>query len=112
MSGEPVGPSGYCWFHDPAIAEERAQKRQEGGQKTAPIARGRASSYRMRFCRPRNCRECSRKQSATCWQASWSQTGKCCGGAFPALLTIREATELEERLSALEQAAGIERRLA
>lgn len=27
----PVRPSGYCYWHDPALTEERNQKRREGG---------------------------------------------------------------------------------
>lgn len=36
---QPVRPSGYCWFHDPAIAEERERKRREGGANRSNAAR-------------------------------------------------------------------------
>ena len=28
---QPVRPSGYCYWHDPAVADERDRKRREGG---------------------------------------------------------------------------------
>ena len=38
---QPVRPSGYCWWHDPAAAAERDRKRREGGANRANKARAR-----------------------------------------------------------------------
>ena len=35
----PVRPSGFCYWHDPAVADERARKRREGGQNRSYRAR-------------------------------------------------------------------------
>ena len=47
LNGEPcrgvaVGGSGFCWAHDPALADDRAEARQRGGRNSAKIARLRA----------------------------------------------------------------------
>jgi hypothetical protein len=36
---QPVRPSGYCYWHDPALAEERDRKRREGGANRSNKAR-------------------------------------------------------------------------
>jgi hypothetical protein len=40
---QPVRPSGYCWFHDPAIDEERTRKRREGGANRSNAVRAKKS---------------------------------------------------------------------
>jgi hypothetical protein len=35
----PVRDSGYCWVHDPAVADRRAEWRREGGRKRSNLER-------------------------------------------------------------------------
>lgn len=38
---QPVRPSGYCYWHDPALADLRSRKRREGGANRSNVARAR-----------------------------------------------------------------------
>lgn len=37
-----IGADGYCWAHSPALAEQRAEARRQGGRNSAKIVRLRA----------------------------------------------------------------------
>jgi hypothetical protein len=106
-NGAPYKGGAYCWFHDPAEAEKRANGRRLGGS---------AKSNRTR----------ARKQLASTAMTPAELEGvigltitQVLSGAKPpgigqavaalarAAITIREASEIEQRLAALEAANGL-----
>ncbi len=100
---KPVRPSGWCYWHDPALEAERTAGRRQGGRQRAHTARAKKAMKGTGDVTP------------VLWQAL---TDLAAGTLEPAratamasvaraLLAVHEATELEDRIAALEQAAEI-----
>ncbi len=109
LNGEPcravaVADSGFCWAHDPALANDRAEARQRGGKNSATIARLRA------LVPPR---------LAAIFDALEAALGEVHDGTLQpsqahamaalarAMVSVLTAGELEERLREIEEHAGL-----
>lgn len=103
---QPVRPSGYCWFHEPAIAEERARKRREGGA-------NRSNSARARKKLAGTLKDLTGVKALLLEGMEQTKDGEMEPGVLTALSTAARAVvavsgagEIEERLAALESAVG------
>ena len=105
-SAQPVRDDGFCYWHSPATASERVEARRRGGQNRSTKARARkqipvamsadelAGWLSLLFTQVMAGRIEPRVATAA---ATVAKT----------LMDVRQASELEERLAALEtQAAG------
>ncbi len=100
---KPVRPSGWCWFHDPALVAERAAGRRQGGRQRANTARAKKAMRGAGDVAP------------VLWQALNDLAagrleparGQAMASVARALLAAHETTALEDRIAALEQAAGL-----
>ena len=111
-SAQPVRPSGFCYWHDPALAAERDAARRRGGRGKSNRARA-AKRLPEEVLTPatlqgllgRTLREVIAGRVAPGVANAAATLGR-------AIVAVREATELEERLRALEAAAGTGERTA
>ncbi len=100
---KPVRPSGWCYWHDPALEAERTAGRRQGGRQRANTARAKKAM------------KGAGDVALVLWQALTDLAagtleparGQAMASVARALLAVHETTELEERLTALEQAAEI-----
>jgi hypothetical protein len=104
---QPVRPSGYCYWHDPSVAEERDRKRREGGA-------NRSNRIRAKRALPDAVLSPIELQGLLCTTLKAVIAGRLepgVGNAAAALaravVTVREATTLEERIKALEAAVDL-----
>ncbi|MDF3043405.1 MAG: hypothetical protein K0Q71_6111 [Thermomicrobiales bacterium] len=106
-SAQPVGDDGHCYWHSPSTAAERAEGRRQGG---------RARSNRAR-AKKRMAAEALTPGEIQGYVAV-ALRGVLVGSITPgvanavaslarAAVAVRAATELEERLAALEARAGV-----
>ena len=100
----------YCLWHDPAAADERRELSRKGGH-------GRSNAARARRTLPHDVLTPADLQGVLGRTLRGLIAGKVEPGVANAaanlgraIVAVREATELEERLTALEAAAGIGRR--
>jgi Family of unknown function (DUF5763) len=106
-------PSGYCQWHDPALKDERAAWRREGVKARS----NRSRAKRQLPDEPMNPDELAAYLTLT-FKATLSgklapNIANALGNLARSMLQVRESTTLEERLAALEAAAGIgERRIS
>jgi hypothetical protein len=100
--GRALGDSGYCVFHDPTRAAERAEARKKGGH-------NRASSARLRALVPPRLVSIFDVLEATLAEVhdGTLEPGRANAMAniARALVAVLTAGELEERLRAVEQKA-------
>ena len=103
---QPVRPSGYCYWHDPALAEERDRKRREGGS-------NRSNAKRARRQMPAE--PLSNAELAAWLTVSFAKAMK--GQMAPALLNalsnaakvmseLTRVSEMEERMAEIERKLG------
>ena len=99
-------PSGWCLWHDPALATERASWRRRGGERRSNQARAQRSL-------PNELLTLREVQAALCRALRKTEAGEmtpavanALGGLGRSIAAVAEAGDLEERLSALEQQAG------
>jgi hypothetical protein len=102
----------WCRWHDPELEADRAVWRRKGGE-------ARSNKARAKKALPDAVLSPAELQGVLSQAIRDVLTGtlepgpaNAAAALSRALVTIREATELEERLAALEDAAGIDRRLA
>lgn len=109
--GKPCGAAAHggdwCPWHDPSRAADRAQWRVEGGKAKANARRARKKVFAAGL-------ELSEVDGALCAALARVLTGRMEPGVGTAaatiaraIVTIRQAGEVEERLAQLEAAAGI-----
>ena len=112
----PAGPSGFCAFHDPAAAAERAEGRRRGGLRRAgSIARKTLDSAEV----PAELRDAGKVRDllgsvirAVLSGSLDMRIGATVGGLATVLLKSLEQGELAERLAALEVAVEGKRGIA
>ena len=103
-SAGPVRPSGYCYWHDPALFEQRRTDRQRGGAARSNVARAR-KQIAGAVLEPADLQGLL---GATLRGVIAGRLepgiGNAAANIARALIAIREATDLEARLTALEAA--------
>jgi hypothetical protein len=112
-SATPVRPSGWCWFHDPALTAERDAGRRKGGVERSNQARAR-KQYADGALAPIEVQGLigTTLRAVLVGKVTPGQ-GQAVAALARAAMTVREASEVEERLAELEARAGIgERRLS
>ncbi len=104
-SAGPVRPSGYCYWHDPALLEQRLTDRQRGGA-------ARSNAARAKRQLPDAVLTPAEMQGFIGLALRGVLAGRIEPGVANAVATlaraavaVREATEIETRLAALEAAA-------
>jgi hypothetical protein len=106
-NGAPFKGGDYCWFHDPAEAEKRADGRRLGGSAKSNRARARKQLASAAMTPA----ELEGVIGLTITQVLAGTKAPGIGQAVAALaraaITIRETTEIEQRLEALESANGV-----
>jgi hypothetical protein len=106
-SATPVRPSGYCYWHDPALSADRDAARKRGGA-------NRSNKARARKHLPA---ELMTNDEVRAWLgvvfkrviAGVMEPGvaTAAGSVARAMVAVKQAGELEERLTALEERAGL-----
>jgi hypothetical protein len=106
-SAQPVRPDGYCYWHSPATASERADARRRGG-------RNRSNQARAKKQLPA---EVMTDEELLAWLGitfkrviagqMLPNVGNAAATIARAMVAVRQASELEERLAALEARAGL-----
>jgi len=110
-SAGPVRPSGYCYWHDPALLEQRLTDRQRGGAARSNVARAR-KRVADTILTPGDIQGILGDTLRAVISGSTEPgVGNAAANIARALVAVREATELEARLTALE-AADTHRRQA
>lgn len=106
-SAMPVRADGYCYWHSPALKTERDEARRRGG-----TARSNESRARKRL--PKAVMTAGEIQGLVGQVLRGvvagdvePAIGNCVANLARSLVTVREATELEERIAELEARAGI-----
>ncbi len=106
-SAGPVRPSGYCYWHDPALLEQRLTDRQRGGAARSNVARARKQLQR-------DVMTLSDVQGVLCRTLARVVAGETEPGVGTAAATLGRAiaaiatvADLEQRLTALEAVADI-----
>jgi hypothetical protein len=105
-------PTGYCQWHDPALVAERAEWRRQGGAARSNKARAKKALPDTVLTPPELQGVLSKAIRDVLAGQLEPGPANAAAALSRALVTLREATELEERLSVLERAAGIDRRTA
>jgi hypothetical protein len=104
---QPIRADGYCYWHSPALADERDRKRREGGRNSSNRARA-AKALPAAALTPA---ELQGVLAVTLKAVLAEQKSPAIGNAIAnlgrAIVAVREATEVEDRLAALEAAAGV-----
>lgn len=105
-SARPVRPSGWCFWHDPELETERAERRRRGGQQ-------RSNKARARRALPGEALTPAELQGFIGIALDGVLAGRLEPGVANAVanlsraaIAVREATEVEGRLAALEAAVG------
>ena len=107
---QPIRPSGYCWWHCPDAAEERDRTRREGGRARSNKARA-AKTLPDHALTPEQLQGLlGLTLKAVLNESKSPAIGNAVGSLARAIVAVREATDLEARLAALEAAAGIDGR--
>ena len=109
-AGRPCGgtarASGFCWFHDPALADQRAAGRRLGGSARSNRSRAR----RQLMDAAMSPAEIGGLLSMTLTKVIAGQTepgvGNAAANLGKAIVAVQQAAEIEQRLEALEQALG------
>ena len=103
---QPVRSSGFCYWHDPSLASERHANRRRGGS-------ARSNAARAKKALPDTVLSPAEIQGMLGLALRDVLAGRLEPGVANAaaslgraLVQVREATEVEERLQALERAAG------
>ncbi|MDP9364810.1 MAG: hypothetical protein M3Q10_11405 [Chloroflexota bacterium] len=105
-SAQPVRPSGWCYWHDPTIAAEREAARRRGG-------RGKSNRARAAKAMPAPMTPADLQallgvvlRGVVAGRVE-PGVGNAAANLGRAIVAVREATTTEERLAALESAAGL-----
>ena len=101
---KPVRPSGWCYWHDPALEAERTEGRRQGGRQRSHGARAKKAMKGAGDVAPVLWQALNDLAAGTLEPAR----GQAMASVARALLTVHEATALADRIAALEAAAGIE----
>jgi hypothetical protein len=105
-SAGPVRPSGYCYWHDPALLEQRRTDRQRGGAARSNVARAR-KQIAGAVLSPSDIQGLlGATLRAVIAGRIEPGIGNAAANLARALIAVREATEIETRLAALEEQAG------
>ena len=106
-SAQPVRPDGFCYWHAPAVAAERAAARRKGGANRSNTARAK----RQLPAGVLTADELRGLVGLTIRGVLTNRiepgVGNSVANLARAYLAVTEATEHEERLAALEAAAGL-----
>ncbi len=101
---KPVRPSGWCYWHDPALEAERTEGRRQGGRQRSHGARAKKAMKGAGDVAPVLWQALNDLAAGTLEPAR----GQAMASVARALVTIHEVTAIEDRIAALEAAAGIE----
>jgi hypothetical protein len=105
-SATPVRADGYCWWHSPALAEERDAARRRGG-----AARSNKARAAKQIPPAMSAADLAGWLSLLFTQVLTGRIepkiGTACATIARTLLEVRTTTELEQRLSELEARAGV-----
>jgi hypothetical protein len=105
-SAGPVRSSGFCYWHDPALLEQRLTDRQRGGAARSNVARAR-KQIADAVLTPADLQGLL---GATLRGVLAGRiepgVGTAAAGIARVLLAVREATDVETRLAALEEQAA------
>jgi hypothetical protein len=106
-SATPVRPSGWCWFHDPALTAERDAGRRKGGVERSNQSRAR-KQYADGALAPIEVQGLigTTLRAVLVGKVTPGQ-GQAVAALARAAMTVREASEVEERLAELEARAGL-----
>ena len=97
----------YCWAHDPELNERRAEGQRKGGAARSNKVRARRQ-YASGGLTPAEVAGLLGKALTDVLSGTLEPgPANAAAGIARALLAVREATELETRISELEQRAGI-----
>ncbi len=100
-----VRPSGWCYWHDPALEAERTAGRRQGGRQRANTARAKKAMKGAGEVTPVLWQALNDLAAGTLEPAR----GQAMASVARALLAVHETTTLEDRLAALEAAANLGR---
>jgi hypothetical protein len=104
-----MGGGEYCVAHDPARVVELARWRREGGKASGTRARA-AKALPAAAMGPAELQGVlAVTLKAVLAERKSPAIGNAVANLGRTMIAVREATELEERLAALERAAGLER---
>lgn len=103
---QPVRPSGYCWWHDPQLAEERARKRRAGGVTRGPKARAKQTGPTASMTSEELLARLTLVFKGVINGRIAPARGASAAAIARTMIQVREVSELEERLRVLEEAAG------
>ncbi len=106
-SCQPVRLSGWCWFHDPDLATERAEGRRRGGANRSNRARAKRQIGASALTMVEVAGLLSVALRGVLSGRIEPGVGNAAASLARALTQVHEATELEDRLTALETAAQI-----
>lgn len=108
-SAQPIRPSGFCFWHDPALAAEHQANRRKGGH-------GRSNTARAAKKLPTDVRDTLNVLLRTLGrlEADEMEPGRAqaIASVARAIVTAHETASLEDRLSALEAAVSTKGRSA
>ncbi len=99
---KPVRPSGWCYWHDPALEAERAAGRRQGGRQRANTARAKKAMKGAGEVTPVLWQALNDLAAGTLEPARATAMAS----VARALLAVHETTALEDRISALEALAN------
>ncbi|MDP9472346.1 MAG: hypothetical protein M3Q71_17035 [Chloroflexota bacterium] len=104
---KPVRPSGWCYWHDPALEAERIEGRRKGGA-------ARSNRVRAKKRLPAETLSLTEVQAFLSYTLKATLAGKVEPGVANAvanvartMTTVGQAGEVEERIRELEAAAGL-----
>lgn len=105
-SAQPVRPDGFCYWHSPALATERAAARRRGGEHRSNRLRA-AKLLPAALTSDDLLVTLSRVIHAAERGSVEPGVVTCISGAARTMTEIRKTTEIEQRLADLEARAGI-----
>ena len=101
---QPVRPSGYCFWHDPALAAERAAWRRKGGE-------GKSTANRAAKRLPKDLRDVRDALLRALRDVEGGglapQQANAMAALARAVVAVHQVAELEARVASLEAAAGL-----
>src|SRR3954468_20727186 len=104
----PVLPSGFCYWHCPDQAEKRRRNNAKGGANRSNAARAKKALPAAVLTTQDLEGVLSKAIRDVLAGTLEPGPANAAAGLSKALVAIREASDLEKRLSALEQAAGVD----
>ncbi len=110
-SGPALPGRAFCWSHDPQLEERRRAGRVRGGTNRANAARAKKAAADVMTLTELRGRLCVVFDEVASGELD-KGVGVALASIAKAIASIAQVSDLEERLAALEAAAGLERRRA